>query len=568
LELSESDSEEEEEVVEEEEDGEWGKRKANFYSNDYEEEEEEEEEGNLAKEEEDEAKRLQQKKLASLKSEDFDDETPLKPEKITKKKITPPKVMIVNQKDSLLVAFEKSSLIDEVEQVSKDISNLTKEERLEIIINDSPELLELLDEFKTSIENIREKIQPLLLKIKNGLLPTSKGTSYLEVKLHLLLNYCINISFYLSLKAEGKSVKDHPVIDQLVKIRTIMEKLAPLDKKLKYQIDKLLKTAAVGNLNHLASDPKRFKPNLDALVDDQQDAPPEDGQEAIYKVDKRREVHFEDDTKDGKKKKEDKMKKKAASSKLMEFIHQEYSDKPEEIQQIGASDNKMMDEEELERQKFEEENFTRMILSKKDKSKMKRKRYDDELESLIDFENVSGVNKQITNDLLQSSKRSISQVFQEMGQKKKKNLVSGDYDTPIKERQPRQSLPNDDEIIESDSIESDEQLEEDPFYEEVKQQSKKPKKENNKIEKIITSHDDEFMEGEKRGINRAMQNNRGLTRSRNKKVKNPTTKYRHKHEQVMKKRKGAVRNMRTQDKPYRGEATGIKKNVVRSKTFK
>lgn len=65
-----------------------------------------------------------------------------------------------------------------------------------------------------------------------------------------MLSYCTNIVFYLLLKAEGKQVKDHPVIDQLVKLRTIIEKLKPIDQKLKYQIDKLLKILSTGNLDH------------------------------------------------------------------------------------------------------------------------------------------------------------------------------------------------------------------------------------------------------------------------------------------------------------------------------
>ena len=39
-------------------------------------------------------------------------------------------------------------------------------------------------------------------------------------------------------------MKDHPVVSHLVKLRVTMEKLRPLDAKLKYQIDKLLKLAA------------------------------------------------------------------------------------------------------------------------------------------------------------------------------------------------------------------------------------------------------------------------------------------------------------------------------------
>jgi hypothetical protein len=50
------------------------------------------------------------------------------------------------------------------------------------------------------------------------------------------------------LQAKGEQVKDHPVINQLVKIRVYLEKIKPIEKKLKYQIDKLLKTAAIGNI--------------------------------------------------------------------------------------------------------------------------------------------------------------------------------------------------------------------------------------------------------------------------------------------------------------------------------
>jgi hypothetical protein len=84
-------------------------------------------------------------------------------------------------------------------------------------------------------------------RVKSGELPTSKGVSYLEVKNQLLLNYCINLCFYMALKASGRRVKDHPVISQLLRIRILLEKLRPLDQKLRYQIDKLLKMATLGN---------------------------------------------------------------------------------------------------------------------------------------------------------------------------------------------------------------------------------------------------------------------------------------------------------------------------------
>lgn len=59
---------------------------------------------------------------------------------------------------------------------------------------------------------VRNRVGPLLQEVKEGGLQTADGLSYLEAKHLLLLQYCMCIVVYLMLKAEGHSVKDHPVI--------------------------------------------------------------------------------------------------------------------------------------------------------------------------------------------------------------------------------------------------------------------------------------------------------------------------------------------------------------------
>ena len=95
-------------------------------------------------------------------------------------------------------------------------------------------------------------IQPLHATIQEN--PTSAGVSFLEVKLHTMLNYIMNVCYYLVMKAEGRSISQHPVIQHLVEMRVYMEKMNPLENKLKYQIDKLLRTATNGG-----SDSKKEK---------------------------------------------------------------------------------------------------------------------------------------------------------------------------------------------------------------------------------------------------------------------------------------------------------------------
>ena len=66
---------------------------------------------------------------------------------------------------------------------------------------------------------------------------------YLETRQQLLLSYCVDVLFYLLLKARGRSVQNHPVMKQMLKLRFVMEKMRPLDAKLKHQIDRLLQLA-------------------------------------------------------------------------------------------------------------------------------------------------------------------------------------------------------------------------------------------------------------------------------------------------------------------------------------
>ena len=159
-----------------------------------------------------------------------------------------------------------------VEKIAKNFEKLSRQDKLDIVVKDSPELLDLLDEFKESMRVLAEQIDPVLKKFKKGDVETQQGISFLEVKFHLLMSYCTNISFYLLLKAKGRSVKDHPVIKQLVYLRTTIERLRPLDKKLKYQIDKLVKAAASADSENTpaesGADPMSFKANLENFAEE------------------------------------------------------------------------------------------------------------------------------------------------------------------------------------------------------------------------------------------------------------------------------------------------------------
>ena len=101
---------------------------------------------------------------------------------------------------------------------------------------------------------------------------TASGMSYLEMKYNLLMSYCTFLAFYLLLKVEGKPVENHPVVHKLTHIKTLFEKLKPVDQKLQYQVEKMssLTEATAGESSNALAHKPNIK-DLDMVSDDEDD---------------------------------------------------------------------------------------------------------------------------------------------------------------------------------------------------------------------------------------------------------------------------------------------------------
>eukprot|EP00742_Colponemidia_sp_Colp-10_P005701 GILJ01006094.1.p1 GENE.GILJ01006094.1~~GILJ01006094.1.p1 ORF type:complete len:583 (-),score=152.42 GILJ01006094.1:122-1870(-) len=570
-----------------------------------------------AKDEEEEALKIQKKHLSTLDKDDF---AVSLGEQVEKNKYNENDKKKGSRKadpksDSALLASVNNDLNSislqmdgiAVETVKKDTTKLSETDKLKIVKRDSPELLQLLQEFKGKIEELKSQIEPLTTRVKNNELLTAKGVSYLEVKLHLLLTYCINLSFYLVLKAEGKSIKDHPVIGQLVHIRTILEKLRPLDQKLKYQLDKLLTMpteAVVSNGNgasaEASADPLRFKPNVRALDSKINDSMREDSDE-VYKAPKMAAVQFEEVDAATKKQQRDldRLKRKAAKSQILRDLREELSEKPEEISEKTNIHNYVDDEEE-HRNRFEEENFVRVQVSRKDKKLSKRKALEaTKLHSYEDFADFGDLLQQEKEedaaDLNLMRKKSLGQYISQIeGARKGKKTLTGDEDLPRRDRDrstrsTRTDDPDDDAALHFGGGGSDEDGmdmsmdngkakkggkrkanldEEDDFYKDVaasKQQIKRAKQDIYEHKPVLPGAQAET-DGQ-RGVSFNIMKNKGLTRKRSKENRNARVKNKNKYAKAVVNRKGAVRPMLDRSTAYAGETSGIKSNVVRSVAF-
>ncbi|EQC32078.1 hypothetical protein SDRG_10275 [Saprolegnia diclina VS20] len=134
-----------------------------------------------------------------------------------------------------------------VEKVTKDFSKMTKKQKLALVQETSPELLGLLEELKACMEVLSTSIEPAREKLTQWAETKSApkyaaGLEYIQMKETLLLNYTMNISFYLQLKAAGKTVQDHPVLQHILQMRAKLNALEAVDEGLEGQLDELLTT--------------------------------------------------------------------------------------------------------------------------------------------------------------------------------------------------------------------------------------------------------------------------------------------------------------------------------------
>lgn len=195
----------------------------------------------------------------------------------------------------------------------------------------------------------------------------------------------------------GQRIEKDPAIDRLVEIRTVLEKIRPIDYKLRYQIDKLVKTAVTGTTN--ASDPLNFKANPSNLMsqlnndsedesssDDEEDAPSarqkkkskndliDDTTEEVgkYVPPKLTSMPYEDETAAEKKEKlQARERRRAVNSTLIDEWKEEFLDTPVEISG-GSRAQQMISKAMKERERYEEDNLTRLPMTKADKHRQKR----------------------------------------------------------------------------------------------------------------------------------------------------------------------------------------------------
>lgn len=257
----------------------------------------------------------------------------------------------------------------------------------DIIAQDLPALEDLLNTLSTEANSLTDFVDNLIHKIDENELQTEGGISLLDVKYHSLLSYIIDLVLIAKMKIQGKSIADCRAKHRLVENRTVLEKLYPLEHKIKYQIDKLLQQSTQTLLN----DPLSLKPNIDNLeskIDNEESDNSGDERETKKYVPPRIAAsHYDAD--DGKNEKEDQRARERAlkKSSIIMDLAQETSDAPLEISEYSAG-RKRVQKERAERTVYEEANLTRINLTKKQKNAERQLMRRSELDTITKFGDI------------------------------------------------------------------------------------------------------------------------------------------------------------------------------------
>ncbi|XP_015123765.1 neuroguidin isoform X2 [Diachasma alloeum] len=255
----------------------------------------------------------------------------------------------------------------------------------EIEQRDLPQALRLLGEMNANVLRVNQLVDNMLVRVKNGEVSTDKGLSFLEIKYHMLLSYLINLTYVVLRKCSGEKIEGDPSIDRLVEIRTVLEKIRPIDHKLKYQIDKLVKTAVTGTTSR--SDPSNFRANPEALVakidgsdqEDETDGEADAGKSnkvrkaGVYVPPKLTAVHYDgDETMMEKLRKAgERARRRLVSGAVLRELKEEYLDAPIEDTQ-GGEKQISLGRENKRKIEFEENYMTRLPVTKQEKHRSRQ----------------------------------------------------------------------------------------------------------------------------------------------------------------------------------------------------
>ncbi|XP_069044244.1 neuroguidin [Lepisosteus oculatus] len=257
----------------------------------------------------------------------------------------------------------------------------------DLVDTDLPGAVTLLNTLTEQVAAVTSHVQGLIKRVRDGMYQTDKGLSFLDLRYHLLLFYLQDVTHLISSKTEGRSLRDNSAIHRLLAVRTVLEKMRPIDQKLRYQIDKLVRTAVTGSLGE--NDPLQLRPRPENLIsklsesevsEDEEERPEGSAERELSGVGRKyippkiAPVHYDGDLTEADKQKgaAERLKRVALRSSVIQELREQYSSAPEEIRERRDFQTDRQLREEQHRREYEESMMVRLNVSRKDRVSKKR----------------------------------------------------------------------------------------------------------------------------------------------------------------------------------------------------
>ncbi|CAL8400343.1 neuroguidin [Gadus morhua] len=277
-----------------------------------------------------------------------------------------------------------------------------------LIESDLPKAENLLNLLTEQVVSVTGHIRDLQKKIKDGVFQTAKGLSFLDLRYQLLLFYLQDLTHLISLKTEGAKIKESQAIERVMAVRTVLEKMRPLDHKLKYQIDKLVRTAVTGSLAE--NDPLHLRPNPENLMSKLSESEESGGEDGLPSVSEKKTaafgdrkyippkiapMHYDGDVTEADRKKEqqDRLRRSALRSSVIQELREQYSDTPEEIRDRRDFQTERQSRDDQHRKNYEESMMVRLNVPKAERLARKRSMQgmSGQLNSITHFSDISAL---------------------------------------------------------------------------------------------------------------------------------------------------------------------------------
>jgi U3 small nucleolar ribonucleoprotein protein LCP5 len=297
--------------------------------------------------------------------------------------------------------------------------------------------VQTLTKYKELNEQLREFLKNVLLFEKssslneqiNSNINDNGGISLLSIKNDLLLQYLINLVAVMYRRSKPNqllnSSSTRSIILRLCEIRTFIEKIRPIEQKLQYQMDKLLKNNDDQQLNYRANI-ENFDDNINEKEEEEEIT--KDEELKIYRPPKHVPVEYNEDFNDKTEngtinKRLEHLKRRAYHSDILEDFKNKYSDAPEEIYNSERSRLLKQNRAYKEKVAYEEEYLKRLPQTKRERLQLQQSMMKNENDIMDHIHDANILFDDNINDLKKKKKGKISRRTKKQVEKKKTKSI-------------------------------------------------------------------------------------------------------------------------------------------------